>query len=113
MKRFSKKTVSVLLMTILILTATAGSAWAYFTDYEQLAGSAVIKLGHSTYIEEQTTEDSKTVGIQNTGEAAWQSVFHLHIHLIPRYKDDGQLIGWKPGKPGNDELMALAEEIKL
>ena len=69
MKRFSKKTVSVLLMTILILTATAGSAWAYFTDYEQLAGSAVIKLGHSTYIEEQTTEDSKTVGIQNTGEA--------------------------------------------
>ena len=68
MKRFSRKSVSVLLMTILILTFTAGSAWAYFTDYEQLAGVAAIKLGHSTHIEEKPTDTSKTVKIQNTGE---------------------------------------------
>lgn len=51
--------------------------------------------------------------VQNNGAAAGQTVFHFHIHLIPRYKDDGQLIGWKPGKPTDDELKALADEIRL
>ncbi len=51
--------------------------------------------------------------VQNNGETAGQTVFHFHIHLIPRYKDDGQLIGWKPGKPSEEELKALAEEIRL
>ena len=51
--------------------------------------------------------------VQNNGAAAGQTVFHFHIHLIPRYKDDGQLIGWKPGKPTDDELKALANEIRL
>ncbi len=51
--------------------------------------------------------------VQNNGETAGQTVFHFHIHLIPRYKDDGQVIGWKPGKPTDEELKALAEELKL
>ena len=33
--------------------------------------------------------------VQNNGEEAGQTVFHFHIHLIPRYRDDGQTIGWK------------------
>lgn len=35
--------------------------------------------------------------VQNNGERAGQTVFHFHIHLIPRYKDDTVSIGWKPG----------------
>lgn len=35
--------------------------------------------------------------VQNNGEAAGQTVFHFHVHLIPRYKDDDVKIGWKPG----------------
>ena len=31
--------------------------------------------------------------VQNNGEAAGQTVFHFHMHIIPRYKDDGQVIG--------------------
>ncbi len=34
--------------------------------------------------------------VQNNGELAGQTVFHFHMHLIPRYRDDGQKIGWKP-----------------
>ena len=34
--------------------------------------------------------------VQNNGELAGQTVFHFHMHLIPRYCDDGQKIGWKP-----------------
>lgn len=33
--------------------------------------------------------------VQNNGEFAGQTVFHFHIHLIPRYKDDNVGIGWK------------------
>ncbi len=51
--------------------------------------------------------------VQNNGETAGQTVFHFHIHLIPRYKDDGQVIGWKPGKPEADELKELAEKLKI
>lgn len=46
--------------------------------------------------------------VQNNGETAGQTVFHFHLHLIPRYENDGQKIGWKPGAPSQEEL----EEIK-
>lgn len=42
--------------------------------------------------------------VQNNGVAAGQTVFHFHIHLIPRYKDDNVNITWKQGK--------LTEELK-
>lgn len=42
--------------------------------------------------------------VQNNGEAAGQTVFHFHLHLIPRYRDDGQTLGWKALKPTQEEL---------
>ena len=50
--------------------------------------------------------------VQNNGEAAGQTVMHLHFHIIPRYKDDSVNIGWQPMKPSNEELAATAEQIK-
>ena len=51
--------------------------------------------------------------VQNNGEAAGQTVFHFHIHLIPRFHKDKVGIGWKPGKltEGDREeiLRAFAE----
>lgn len=49
--------------------------------------------------------------VQNNEEVAGQTVFHFHMHLIPRYHDDGQVIGWKPGKPEEMELEAVRKEI--
>ncbi|MBQ2936095.1 MAG: HIT family protein [Lachnospiraceae bacterium] len=46
--------------------------------------------------------------MQNNGETAGQTVFHFHMHLIPRYENDGQEINWKLGSPTQEEL----EEIK-
>ena len=47
--------------------------------------------------------------VQNNGEVAGQTVSHFHLHLIPRYKGDGQQINWVPGKPTQEEL----EEVKM
>ncbi len=49
--------------------------------------------------------------IQNNEALAGQSVFHFHIHVIPRYKDDGQQVLWKPGKSDPEEQKKLAETI--
>lgn len=49
--------------------------------------------------------------VQNNGEVAGQTVFHYHLHLIPRYKEDGQKIGWKPQSPSQEELEAIKDQI--
>lgn len=49
--------------------------------------------------------------VQNNGEVAGQTVFHFHMHLIPRYKDDNQTIGWKPGEPTQEELEEIRKQI--
>lgn len=46
--------------------------------------------------------------LQNNGEVAGQSVFHFHMHLIPRYKDDKQTLGFEGRGSKPEEL----EEIK-
>ena len=45
--------------------------------------------------------------VQNNGEAAGQTVFHFHLHLIPRYKDDNAGITWKPGEVSAEEREKL------
>lgn len=49
--------------------------------------------------------------VQNNGETAGQTVPHFHIHIIPRYKDDGQNINWVPGRPSQEELEAVRRQI--
>ena len=49
--------------------------------------------------------------VQNNGAAAGQTVPHFHIHVIPRYKDDGQKINWIPGEPSQEELEAVKRQI--
>ena len=49
--------------------------------------------------------------VQNNGETAGQTVFHFHMHMIPRYQDDNQKIGWVPGKPTEEELQEIQKQI--
>ena len=65
---------------------------------EEVAGRA-FKLA-----KKMVTELTEVLGcdgynvVQNNGEAAGQTVFHFHMHLVPRYKNDNVKIGWKLGK---------------
>ncbi len=49
--------------------------------------------------------------VQNNGELAGQTVFHFHMHVIPRYSDDEQNINWVPGSPKEGELEGILAEI--
>ncbi len=45
------------------------------------------------------------------GAAAWQTVFHFHIHVIPRYRDDPLRLPWIPSQGDPDEIAAAAQEL--
>ena len=49
--------------------------------------------------------------VQNNGETAGQTVMHFHLHVIPRYNNDGQHILWNPGTSTQEELEAVRKEI--
>ena len=49
---------------------------------------------------------------QSNEAAAFQSVFHFHLHLIPRWEDDSLVLPWKP-KPGDmDQIRNVAAQIQ-
>ena len=50
--------------------------------------------------------------VQNNGSTAGQTVFHFHMHLIPRYENDGQTISWIPGTSEPEEREAVAKQIR-
>lgn len=50
--------------------------------------------------------------LQNSGEAAGQTVFHFHIHLIPRFKNDSVQITWAYGSYGEGEAEMIAAAIR-
>ena len=49
--------------------------------------------------------------LQNNGEAAGQTVFHFHVHVIPRFRDDSINIKWEPGSMPEDPAV-IADEIR-
>lgn len=49
--------------------------------------------------------------IQNNNEIAGQTVFHFHVHLIPRYKDDNQTLVMKPIGMTPEQFDAVRDEI--
>ena len=49
--------------------------------------------------------------VQNNNEAAGQTVFHFHMHLIPRYKNDGEILKYVAGEPDQEELAQIRKMI--
>ena len=75
------------------LAATARAA-------QRLAGRAKERLG------------ADGVNLLNScGAAAWQTVFHFHVHVIPRYHDDPLRLPWTPGAGDPAEIDAAAQEL--
>jgi len=74
---------------------------AHYANIHELPDELVSKafiLAKKTGTRLQNAMEADGLNImQNNGVAAGQTVFHFHIHLIPRWTDDHAMVGWKPG----------------
>ena len=61
-------------------------------------------------VKEQLGADGVNL-LNSCGQAAWQTVFHFHVHVIPRYADDPLRLPWVPGPGDPDEIAATAERL--
>ncbi len=50
--------------------------------------------------------------LQNNGTVAGQTVFHFHIHLIPRRENDGIQLTWTPTSPTDEEIAAVKAKLE-
>ena len=50
--------------------------------------------------------------LNGCGAAAWQTVFHFHVHVIPRYDGDPLRLPWTPGPGDADEIAATADALR-
>lgn len=66
----SRKKVLAVLVAVLCLSVTIGGAMAYFTDYEDAYGGAVLRLDGETTIDEGNVAGEKNITITNTGEVS-------------------------------------------
>lgn len=79
---------------------------------DEMVGKAMVlaqKMG--TALKEALGCDGLNV-VQNNGEAAGQTVFHFHMHLIPRYQDDQVGLSWTPGTLTDEMKAEVLEKVK-
>jgi histidine triad (HIT) family protein len=50
--------------------------------------------------------------LNSCGQAAWQTIFHFHMHVIPRYEGDPLELPTRPTQADPDELAAVAAELR-
>ncbi len=79
-------------------------------DPEDLA--AVSRVGQEMARRAHDRLGADGVNLLNScGQAAWQTVFHFHLHVIPRYADDPLRLPWLPGPGDPDEIRAAAADL--
>jgi histidine triad (HIT) family protein len=88
----------------------------HFRDLHDIPGDelgAVVQAAQRLAARQRDRLDADGVNLLNScGAAAWQTVFHFHVHVIPRYEDDPLKLPWTPGPGDEDEIAAAAEQLR-
>ena len=77
---------------------------------EDLAACASMSQKLARRVKDRLGADGVNL-INSCGQVAWQSVFHFHIHVIPRYADDPLKLPWVPGPGDREEIAAAAAAL--
>jgi histidine triad (HIT) family protein len=78
---------------------------------EDLAACALTARRLAARMRERLGADGVNV-INSCGKAAWQTVFHFHFHVVPRYVGDPLELPWVPAPGDADEIAAAAELLR-
>ena len=76
---------------------------------DELAAKAILTAKKITSVMKDALPCDGYNIVQNNGEAAGQTVFHFHMHLIPRYKGDHAGVTWTPGTLTDEEKEKILE----
>jgi histidine triad (HIT) family protein len=94
----------------LVLTkAHAASLWESEVEDLQAAIATAQKIAMA--LREALKPDGLNV-LQANGAAAFQSVFHFHLHLIPRWNNDGKGFDWTPVPGDRAQIVAVGERVR-
>jgi histidine triad (HIT) family protein len=83
-------------------------------DADEEAAAAMIRAAVriSRAVQAAFEPEGMTI-LQANRPAGWQTVPHLHLHVVPRYRDDGLELIWPRKEPGLEKLREYAEKISL
>jgi len=87
------------------------AANVYEMEDEMLGKAHVLAKRVAAVLTEVFEADGINI-LQNNSPAAGQSVFHFHIHVIPRHNGDGAFKGWTPGQQDKEKLEKALVQIR-
>ena len=79
-------------------------------DSEDLAAAIALAQRIAGRVRERLGADGVNL-LHSSGSAAWQTVFHFHIHVIPRYVGDPLRLPWVPAPGEASEIAAAAAAL--
>jgi histidine triad (HIT) family protein len=79
-------------------------------DPEDLRAVAVASQRLARRAKERLAADGVNL-VNSCGAVAWQTIFHFHVHVIPRYKHDPLRLPWVPAPGDPHEIAAAAQEL--
>ena len=82
----------------------------YAIDPEDLHAVALMAQQLATRARDKLGADGVNL-LNSNGSAAWQTVFHFHVHVIPRYEGDPLRLPWVPAPGDMDEIKAAAAQL--
>ena len=79
-------------------------------DREDLSAVALAAQRLAAHMKERLGADGVNL-LNSCGRAAWQTVFHFHVHVIPRYDGDPLRLPWVPAEGDQAQIQAAAQEL--
>ncbi len=95
----------------LLVVPTAHAATVYDIAEGDLAAAAVVAKRIALAVQQALRPDGLNL-LQANGAAAFQSVAHFHLHLIPRWINDGKGFDWKLVRGEPERIRAIGEKIR-
>jgi histidine triad (HIT) family protein len=94
----------------LLVVPRAHAADLTVIDAEDLAAVARSAQRLARLQQERLGADGVNL-LNSCGAQAWQTVFHFHLHVIPRYAGDPLRLPWTPAPGDRDEIAAAARDL--